>query len=234
MQKGNQFPYFIKCFWTSAARHKNLLSLSLPQPPTHLFESSFPNSLITHLKTTLKTQCPTPRPPLSLKTSISRTSSPSFLLSVSPVSVPLPPLPQKLQSLKNHLHYLNWYKKPITNQDWRQVADPCDSSSLKWVSSLSLSPHHHRAATPSDLVLVVYVVLLAQLGRGFRANLDVSTWIALRDFAALFVPIWCQWSSHTGFLNLYEAKDKIIYFFVLICIASQCFNFLLQPLNFFQ
>ena len=67
-----------------------------------------------------------------------------------------------------------------------------------FVNTLALS-HEHRAASPSDLVLdLVFVVLLAGLGRAFRAELSASdsdTILAVRDFISLFLPMYLQWSA---------------------------------------
>jgi hypothetical protein len=108
--------------------------------------------------------------------------SPAPLLPSSP-----PPAPSRHATLLSHLHYLTWYDPPRPCQEWVQVKHTCEDRSV-WVSSLSVDGGH-RAATASDLVLdLVYVVLLAQLGRVFRTSLDsTGAWVAARDFFAICV-----------------------------------------------
>ena len=142
------------------------------------------------------------------------------------------------------------FAPPRPRQEW--VQDPQAECGLDFVSSLSLATgHHHRAATPQDLVLDLIcalliffahssfqpdlcfrshfqhffrfalscachivviviviirllvstsasldVVFLARLGQYFRMGLhdDFSSGsVAIRDFVALFTPLWLQW-----------------------------------------
>ena len=89
--------------------------------------------------------------------------------------------PSAQNALKS-LHYLDWYTKPKPRQEWVAVQSECDPDKKMWVSSLSQTPHL-RGATPNDLVLdLVYVVLLAKLGRAFRSNLKSAPGWACANF----------------------------------------------------
>ena len=60
------------------------------------------------------------------------------------------------------------------------------------------------------------VVLLAHLGAIFRNNAHHGDqWWALRDFTALFVPVWCHWNAVAGFLNRFEQRDIVFQLFFL-------------------
>jgi low temperature requirement protein LtrA len=128
-----------------------------------------------------------------------------------------------MAELTKHLHFLGWREDPRPRQEWVQVANPCNPTEQKWVSSLSVTKEH-RAATSSDLVLdLVYVVLLAKLGGDFRTNLDSSMFVAVRDFLALFIPIYNLWSVHNIFLNRFETSDVLFTFFFIASIMLVAF-----------
>jgi len=96
--------------------------------------------------------------------------------------------------LLHHLNYLELYIPPAPRQVWEQAVSKCGVKA-EWGSSLARTKEK-RGATPSDLCLdLVYVVLLAQLGRTFRTDLDDNPGYAFRDFAALFIPI-CRYQSN--------------------------------------
>ena len=111
-------------------------------------------------------------------------------------------------------------QRPHPRQEWVEHPTADANSGTVYVNTLALS-HEHRAASASDLVLdLVFVVLLAGLGRSFRAELSVGdsaehTKIAVRDFVSLFLPMYLQWSAILKFLNQCETRDVInIIFFI--------------------
>ncbi|GMI04610.1 hypothetical protein TrVE_jg9922 [Triparma verrucosa] len=122
----------------------------------------------------------------------------------------------------HHLNYLEFMIPPRPRQTWEQITSPCGGK-MEWVSSLSISKER-RSATPSDLVLdLVYVILLQQLGRAYRSEVENNPLNALRDFVALFTPIWFQWNVIQHYLNRYEQKDVVhVIFFLgnIICMAN--------------
>eukprot|EP01049_Picozoa_sp_SAG25_P008109 SAG25_NODE_708_length_5832_cov_2.856794_7_plen_133_part_01 len=95
---------------------------------------------------------------------------------------------------------------------------PCPSANGGFHNSLVTS-HHHRAATPGDLVSdLVYVVLLQQLGEVLRSEVreESLNLLSLRDFVEMFMPIWFQWNAAQMFLNRFELKGVLGSLFYLV------------------
>eukprot|EP00618_Florenciella_parvula_P033844 CAMPEP_0119527588 /NCGR_PEP_ID=MMETSP1344-20130328/41957_1 /TAXON_ID=236787 /ORGANISM="Florenciella parvula, Strain CCMP2471" /LENGTH=159 /DNA_ID=CAMNT_0007566805 /DNA_START=202 /DNA_END=677 /DNA_ORIENTATION=+ len=66
------------------------------------------------------------------------------------------------------VRYLPFWQRPHPRQEWIEHPTADANSGTVYVNTLALS-HEHRAASASDLVLdLVFVVLLAGLGRSFR------------------------------------------------------------------
>ncbi|GMI01983.1 hypothetical protein TrLO_g8152 [Triparma laevis f. longispina] len=120
----------------------------------------------------------------------------------------------RVQDWVHHLNYLELIIPPKPRQVWQQITSPCGSKK-QWVSSLSVTKER-RGATPSDLVLdLVYVILLQQLGRAYRTELDSNALYAFRDFCSMFIPIWFQWGAVQLYLNKFEQKDVVFVFFFI-------------------
>jgi low temperature requirement protein LtrA len=122
-----------------------------------------------------------------------------------------------IEDSDNHnANYLSIFRKPYPRQEWIRISDD------QYISSLSQSMNT-RKATHSDLVLdLVYVVLTSQLGKSFRTELDTDAFEALRDFIALFIPIWLQWYTVARFLNIFDTRDVVFVCFFVMNVISMC------------
>lgn len=80
---------------------------------------------------------------------------------------------------QHHLHYIPLHSKPTPRQEW--VQHTCQHTGKKLQISSLASSKEHRIATDSDLVLdLVYVIILAHLGRIFRGRAiehNDPTWV---------------------------------------------------------
>lgn len=122
----------------------------------------------------------------------------------------------------HRLQYLPIFKRPEPRQRWVKVTSSEDGEET-YVNSLSIGCQEKRTASVSDLVLdLCYVVLLAQIGKSFRAELDNNAWYAFRDFFALFLPIWWQWYRTQRLLNYWETRDFVftMFFVVNLCLTA--------------
>mmetsp|Transcript_100241 Transcript_100241/g.286522 ORF Transcript_100241/g.286522 Transcript_100241/m.286522 type:complete len:493 (-) Transcript_100241:783-2261(-) len=163
--------------------------------------------------------------------------TPEAIASLNYMRIFTPPRPRQRWIVnQNADHHKDHRPNHHTNQEHDaeqlghlQEPSPAPPPGPQYLNTLSLS-HEHRAAEPADLVLdLVFVVMLAGLGASFRAELfeseDASVGIAIRDFVAMFLPIWFQWNVINHYNNRFETHDMVnlVYFagnFILSAVAG--------------
>ena len=106
-------------------------------------------------------------------------------------------------------NYIPIFERPVPCQEMIRGADG------EWICICK-----PRTARASDLVYdLIIVVCLSYLGAGFDGELTDAEEMEgavigilgtpVRDYAALYIPIFYQWRAHTFFLNAWETTDCV-------------------------
>ena len=84
---------------------------------------------------------------------------------------------------------------------------------------------NHRVATGYDLVYdLVFAALIASLGHSFSAEVeDGDVVVGLRDYAAMFLPLFLVWAGIVDLLNKFDEKDVIFRLYFVANLAASAF-----------